>query len=120
MGQPLQYVAHNVLYRPEAPATTALIDDRGALWGTSLLAGLFACVFALGGSRYHLAGWRNQLKWFATTAGLWVMRLDQCQQTAPRYHLLHLGQETLATGLLALTGVLAIGKAHLTHGMGSL
>lgn len=47
----------NVLYRPEAPATTALIDDRGALWGASLLAGLFACVFALGGRRYHLAAW---------------------------------------------------------------
>lgn len=47
----------NVLYRPKTPATTALIDDRGALWGASLLAGLFACVFALGGSRYHLAAW---------------------------------------------------------------
>ncbi|GLO29052.1 DUF3592 domain-containing protein [Pseudomonas asiatica] len=46
----------DVLYRPEAPATTAIIDDRGALWGASLLAGLFACVFALGGS-YHLAAW---------------------------------------------------------------
>ncbi|MNR11908.1 hypothetical protein D3C85_1282300 [compost metagenome] len=56
----------------------------------------------------------------AATAGLWVMRLDQCHQTAPRHHLLHLGQETLATGLLALTGVLEIGKAHLTHGMEGL
>lgn len=48
------------------------------------------------------------------------MRLDQCHQTAPRHHLFHLGQETLATGLLALTGVLEIGKAHLTHGMAGL
>lgn len=56
----------------------------------------------------------------ATTAGLWVVRLNQHHQTAPRHHLLHLGQETLAAGLLALTGVLEIGKAHLTHGMAGL
>lgn len=56
----------------------------------------------------------------AATAGLWVMRLDQYRQTVPRHDLLHLGQETLATGLLTLTGVLEIGKAHLAHGMAGL
>ncbi|MET3674596.1 MULTISPECIES: DUF3592 domain-containing protein [unclassified Pseudomonas] len=45
-----------VLYRPEAPTATAIIDDRGALWGASLLAGLFALVFTSGGG-YHLAAW---------------------------------------------------------------
>ncbi|MGS7252940.1 DUF3592 domain-containing protein [Pseudomonas sp. SK] len=45
-----------VLYRPEAPAASAIIDDRGALWGASLLAGLFALVFTSGGG-YHLAAW---------------------------------------------------------------
>ncbi|OAS04544.1 hypothetical protein AYO08_14360 [Pseudomonas putida] len=53
----------------------------------------------------------------ATTAGLWIMRLDQFHQTAPRHHLFHLGQETLTAGLLALTGALEIGKSHLTYGM---
>ena len=56
----------------------------------------------------------------AATASLWVVRLDQRHQSTPRYHLFHLGQETLATGLLALAGVLEIGKAHLTHGMADL
>lgn len=45
-----------VLFRPEAPAATAIIDDRGALWGASLLAGLFTLVFTSGGA-YHLAAW---------------------------------------------------------------
>ncbi|MEE4812847.1 DUF3592 domain-containing protein [Pseudomonas alliivorans] len=45
-----------VLYNAEAPSTTAIIEDRGALWGTSLLAGLFAIVFTAGGS-YHSAAW---------------------------------------------------------------
>ncbi|MBK4999039.1 DUF3592 domain-containing protein [Pseudomonas sp. S31] len=48
-----------VLYRSEAPAATAIIDDRGALWGASLLVGLFALVFTFGGG-YHLAAWVRQ------------------------------------------------------------
>jgi hypothetical protein len=48
------------------------------------------------------------------------MRLDQRHQPAPRHHLFHLGQETLAAGWLALTGLLEIGKAHLAHGMAGL
>ncbi|QCI11880.1 DUF3592 domain-containing protein [Pseudomonas putida] len=48
-----------VFYRPEAPAATAMINDRGALWGASLLAGLFALVFTSGGG-YHLAAWIRQ------------------------------------------------------------
>lgn len=49
----------DVLYRPESPATTAIIDDRGALWGASLLAGLFALVFLSGGG-YHLTVWSKR------------------------------------------------------------
>ncbi len=48
---------------------------------------------------------------------LWVMRLDQCDQSAPPHDLCHLDQKALTTGLLALTGVFEIGKAHLAHGM---
>ncbi|CAM3371216.1 hypothetical protein BZK31_18525 [Pseudomonas floridensis] len=48
-----------VLYRAEAPSSTAIIEDRGALWGASLLAGLFAIVFTAGGG-YHLAAWIRQ------------------------------------------------------------
>lgn len=57
---------------------------------------------------------------FAATASLWAVRLDQRHQPAPRNHLFHLGQETLATRLLALTSVIEIGKADLTHGMAGL
>lgn len=45
-----------VLYRTEAPASTAIIDDRGALWGVSLMMGLFALVFSAGGGG-HLGAW---------------------------------------------------------------
>jgi hypothetical protein len=45
-----------VLYRTDAPSSSAIIEDRGALWGASLLSGLLAIVFTAGGS-YHLAAW---------------------------------------------------------------
>lgn len=45
-----------VLYHAEAPSSTAIIEDRGALWGASLLAGLFAMASTAGGC-YHLAVW---------------------------------------------------------------
>ncbi|KAA8712340.1 DUF3592 domain-containing protein [Pseudomonas cannabina] len=45
-----------VFYRAEAPSRTAIIEDNGALWGASLLAGLFAIVFTAGGG-YHMAAW---------------------------------------------------------------
>ena len=45
-----------VLYRAEAPASTAIIEDRGALWGVSLMMGLFALVFSAGGGG-HLGAW---------------------------------------------------------------
>lgn len=45
-----------VRYDAEAPARTAIIEDRGALWGASLLVGLFAVVATAGGG-YHLAAW---------------------------------------------------------------
>lgn len=51
---------------------------------------------------------------------LTVRRANWRHQPAPRHHLFYFGQETLATGLLALTDVLEIGKAHLTHGMAGL
>ncbi|MFJ3485598.1 DUF3592 domain-containing protein [Pseudomonas sp. NPDC090202] len=43
-GQPVQ-----VFYRPEKPATTAVIDDLGALWGTPVLVGLIGLIFILAG-----------------------------------------------------------------------
>ncbi|AVB17907.1 MULTISPECIES: DUF3592 domain-containing protein [Pseudomonas syringae group] len=46
-----------VLYLGEAPpSSTAIIEDQGALWGASLLTGLFAIVFTAGGG-YHMAAW---------------------------------------------------------------
>lgn len=45
-----------VFYSTEAPSRTAIIKDRGALWGASLLAGVLAIVFTAGGG-YHLAQW---------------------------------------------------------------
>lgn len=54
------------------------------------------------------------------TASIWGVPFDQRHQPAPRNHLLHLGKETLATGLLAFTGVLKIGETHLTYGMAGL
>ena len=56
----------------------------------------------------------------ATTTGIGVMQLNQCHQTALKQNLFHLGQETPARGFLALTGVLEIGKAHLTHSLEGL
>ena len=38
-----------VYYRPEAPATSAVIDDFGALWGTSVFLGLLGSVFMVSG-----------------------------------------------------------------------
>jgi hypothetical protein len=48
--------AVTVFYRTEASEKTAIIGDRGALWGTSLLASVFAVVFTAGGG-YHLVAW---------------------------------------------------------------
>jgi hypothetical protein len=48
--------AVTVFYRTEAPYNTAIIGDRGALWGASLLTGVFAVVFTAGGG-YHLVAW---------------------------------------------------------------
>ncbi|WP_248802838.1 DUF3592 domain-containing protein [Pseudomonas sp. MWU13-2100] len=48
-----------VLYRADAPSSTAIIEDHGALWGASLLAGLFAIVFSAGGG-YHMAAWMRR------------------------------------------------------------
>lgn len=36
-----------VRYLPERPAASALVDDRGALWGTSAMVGAMGLVFAL-------------------------------------------------------------------------
>ncbi|HBZ94948.1 MAG TPA: DUF3592 domain-containing protein [Pseudomonas sp.] len=38
-----------VYYRPEAPATSAVIDDFGALWGTPIILGLLGSVFMVSG-----------------------------------------------------------------------
>lgn len=38
-----------VYYRAEAPETSAVIDDFGALWGTSILLGLLGSVFMVSG-----------------------------------------------------------------------
>ncbi|KSL22649.1 hypothetical protein APA45_04265 [Pseudomonas aeruginosa] len=43
------------------------------------------------------------------------MRLDQGNQPLPRHHPIHLDQEQLFAGLLALAGVLGIGEGHLLH-----
>ena len=53
---------------------------------------------------------------FSTAAGLGVERFDQLQQACPGHHLIHFGEEALSAGLLALAGVLKVGKAHLAHG----
>jgi hypothetical protein len=50
-----------------------------------------------------------------TTFTLWIMRLDQGNQTLPRHNLIHLNQETLAAGLLTFVGILGIGEGHLFH-----
>ncbi len=41
------------------------------------------------------------------------MRLNQGDQTLPRHHPIHLAQEQLFAGLLALAGVLCVGEGHL-------
>jgi hypothetical protein len=46
---------------------------------------------------------------------LGVVRLDQGNQALPRHHLIHFDRERLLTGLLALAGVLGVGKSHLLH-----
>lgn len=43
VGQPVQ-----VLYRRENPQATAVIQDRGALWGTQVLLGFMGLVFLWG------------------------------------------------------------------------
>lgn len=40
-----------VLYRAEAPSSSAVIKDRGALWAEPVFASLFALVFIWGGVR---------------------------------------------------------------------
>ena len=46
---------------------------------------------------------------------LGVMRINQGNQTLPRHHPIHLDQEQLFAGLLALAGLLGIGEGHLLH-----
>ena len=46
---------------------------------------------------------------------LGVVRLNQSDQALPRHHLIHLDQEQLLAGLLALAGVLGVGEGHLLH-----
>src|SRR5690606_16804589 len=46
---------------------------------------------------------------------LGVVRFDQSNQPLPRHHLIHLDQEQFLAGLLALAGVLGVGKGHLLH-----
>ncbi len=41
-----------------------------------------------------------------------IMRLDQGDQAQPRHHLIHLDQEQLLAGLIALVGVLGVSEAH--------
>lgn len=43
------------------------------------------------------------------------MRLDLRNQALPWHNLIHLDQEQLLAGLLALTGVIGVGEAHLLH-----
>ena len=43
-GQPVE-----VLYRPQSPSSTAVINDRGALWGTAVLLGAMGLIFVLAG-----------------------------------------------------------------------
>ena len=45
-----------VSYLPESPNITAIIEDRGALWGANLMAGILAITFTASGG-YHLAAW---------------------------------------------------------------
>lgn len=45
-----------VLYRPEDPYVSAIIDSPGALWAWSLGAGLLGISFTAAGI-YHLAAW---------------------------------------------------------------
>ena len=49
-------------------------------------------------------------------AALWLYReYKERQQCRPRHHLVHLGQEHFAPGLLALASVLGIGEGQLRH-----
>ncbi|MNR17017.1 hypothetical protein D3C85_1336550 [compost metagenome] len=50
-----------------------------------------------------------------TTFTLRIMRLDQGDQPLPRHHPIHLDQEQLFAGLLALACVLGVGTGHLLH-----
>lgn len=45
-----------VLYRPENPDVSAIIEANGVLWVWSLVAGLLGILFAAGGI-YHLMAW---------------------------------------------------------------
>jgi len=58
---------------------------------------------------------RHQRIGRTTAFALRVMRLDQGDQTLPLHHLIHLDQEQLLAGLLALAGVLGVGEGHLLH-----
>src|SRR3989344_680364 len=44
-----------------------------------------------------------------------IMWLDQSNQALPRHHPIHLDQEQLLAGLLALASVLGVGEGHLLH-----
>jgi hypothetical protein len=43
------------------------------------------------------------------------MWLNQCDQTVPWHHLIHLNLEALTTGLFTLAGKLRIGEGYLLH-----
>lgn len=45
-----------VLYQPENPDISAIVDTPGALWAWSLIAGLLGSTFTAAGI-YHLAAW---------------------------------------------------------------
>jgi len=55
VGEPVQG-----RYSAKAPAGTAVIEDRGALWGASVLAGVLAVTFTLGGGYHAVQWWRRR------------------------------------------------------------
>ena len=59
---------------------------------------------------------RHQRVGRTATFTLRIMWLDQSNQSLPRHHPIHLDQEQLLAGLLALASVLGVGEGHLLHG----
>merc|ERR1712093_834732 len=58
---------------------------------------------------------RHQRIGRTTAFTLRIMWLDQSNQALPRHHPVHLDQEQLLAGLLALASVLGVGEGHLLH-----